>query len=226
MVTALNFTGAIGCARAVGGRMGAAPVTRLVHRLLPAALLAAAAAGQAIVWQHVGIQDLTRVAEKLAVIGDVDGDGYHDLVVEFEVVGPPLTKYQLWTLSGKDGSVLRVRDNPVDYMNWCLASAGDFDGDGIGDYVVMLHDRPGRYPLRVEVRSGRDERLLWYTTNTWTSGMGTSLLGDLDLDGDGKPDLVMTAPGEHPDRGHLRLLQPWRAALPPAGEPAAALRES
>ena len=146
-------------ARAVGGRMGAAPVRRLVHRLLPAALLAAAAAGQAIVWQHVGIQDLTRVAEKLAVIGDVDGDGYRDLVVEFEVVGPPLTKYQLWTLSGKDGRVLRVRDNLAGYFNLCLASAGDFDGDGIGDYVVMLRDL-GVTSLRVEVRSGRDERLL------------------------------------------------------------------
>jgi len=51
------------------------------------------------------------------------------------------------------------------------------------------------------VHSGKDGRLLWQVKKSCCIGFGTALLGDLDLDGDRRPDLVVTAT-QWPPGGH------------------------
>jgi hypothetical protein len=107
---------------------------------------------------------------------------------------------ELWTLSGKDGRPLRASGAVAQgYEIRALAKAGDADADGIDDYVVTNMDVGSlSRPTIVEVRSGRDERVIWQATNTWQSAFGLSVEGNLDLDGDGRPDVVVTAPAENP----------------------------
>src|SRR5688500_13277689 len=86
----------------------------------------------------------------MATLGDVDGDGYDDLIMS--VAGTtPLSG--LWTFSGKDGTTLRIRTVfPFNYWIRKLTGAGDMDGDGRGDYAVTLQSFTDEM---VEVRSAR-----------------------------------------------------------------------
>jgi hypothetical protein len=101
---------------------------------------------------------------------------------------------------------LRVLDLGGTAAGWrthCLAPVGDMDGDGVRDYVVVMHDNGSPWiRQRLHVRSGRDDRLVHEleppepSPITWA----IALLGDIDLDGDRRPDLVFTDPRWAPPR--------------------------
>jgi hypothetical protein len=142
----------------------------------------------------------------LTPAGDVDGDGFEDLLVG--ELGA--TKTGTVTLfSGKDGSVLQSITSTVAKSGFgrSIAAVGDADGDGIADYAigsplfdVTTHDD---HAGAVDLRSGADGSLLWqqqgtfwtYTDmwgNVWYVGdmLGTSLDVGGDVDGDGTRDVV------------------------------------
>jgi hypothetical protein len=64
------------------------------------------------------------------------------------------------------------------------------NADGIPDYAVWLFEGSGFIPPIVEVASGRDDTPIW-SVQTGSFSFGVGFLGDLDLDGDGRPDLVV-----------------------------------
>src|SRR6185503_7088785 len=75
-----------------------------------------------------------------------------------------------------------------------LAATGDVDQDGVPDYATTVLDVSvaGR-AIRLEVRSGVDDRPLWYVENT-NSRVYAGLTGNVDLNGDGRPDVACTVP--------------------------------
>jgi hypothetical protein len=163
------------------------------------AALTEAVAAQEVLWQREGVVDQTQLGGPVAVLGDLDGDRFDDVanLAFSNMVSPPENRSQVWFLSGKDGSTLRVRRGYAGNVRfWNVARAGDVDGDGLSDYAVAIDDQSGSLVARVEVCSGRDDRILWSVTAPFGILFGLALAGDLDLDGDRRPDLLVAAPRE------------------------------
>jgi len=65
------------------------------------------------------------------------------------------------------------------------------DGDGIADYAVINRDAVRQVRI-LEVCSARDDRILWSTERPYSGYFGYALVGDFNLDGDGKPDVMVS----------------------------------
>lgn len=167
------------------------------------ALTVAAAHGQHVLWTHTGTQGASILNGQAAAIGDVDGDGWSDVVqaVWVYVGGQAVVVWEIWTFSGRDGRRLRTLRAPPGpgYTPFAVGIAGDVDGDGIGDYAVGWWDQGCcRGASTVQVRSGRDDRLVWQATNTWESLFGFCVASVGDVDGDGRSDVGIAAPRDTP----------------------------
>lgn len=146
--------------------------------------------------------------------GDVDGDGYDDIVAGAPgwyngASGLGLTYARVY--SGRTGSALYtwvggVCDvNPwggvCDQFGDAVAGVGDVDGDGTPDLLVGIPYREVgtlQSAGQTYLYSGATgERLYTLTAPDPEAGgkFGTAVAGPGDLDGDGRPDLLVGAPG-------------------------------
>jgi hypothetical protein len=151
--------------------------------------------------------DLDGGSVESVVVGDFNGDGRPDLAVSGELgVGnssPPLGELALLFGDG-DGGLSSPTALPWGDQSYSVAFmgpqslvAGDFDGDGLADLAsAMLEETAGEQHENLVVflsagtglkpDGGTHYRL---TQNGW----GLTSLAVADLDGDGRPDLVVAA---------------------------------
>ncbi len=165
--------------------------------------LSAAAAAQVLIGEKVGTPypNTAIITGQIAVLDDVNSDGYTDIAMGVAAF-PWLPECCLWIISGPDGAVLWIWPTFIpNYGISDISSAGDMDGDGRGDYVVGLFDGSYRGPNFAQVRSAVDNRLLWQVQGSFGDKFGDEVLGDIDVDGDGMPDVVVSAYYENQRRG-------------------------
>jgi hypothetical protein len=151
-------------------------------------------------------------ASSLALVGDVDGDGVRDLAVGTPATdgwghpdpqrAPRTCEVSIVALGAKSGigmilKTLRGASTSGDRFGEILAYGGDWDGDGVADLLVGAprDSSRARDAGAVYVYSGAD--LSWlasFASSVDGEGFGRELAWGPDLDGDGRTEVVVSAP--------------------------------
>ena len=148
------------------------------------------------IWKHEE-NETENLGWDMALAGDQDGDGRVDLFVG----APAEDTGRVYVLNGKDGSVLRTyapRERGGSF-GWYVARVDDLDGDGRADLAVggpVAADADGTMVGGAWLFSSATGKELhrWNGTDR-RGGFGGVVAAIPDIDGDGKPEIAVAAPG-------------------------------
>jgi len=152
-----------------------------------------------VIWTFTGEADNDQFGYSVSGAGDVNNDGYDDLIVGAvynstagyhygrAYVYSGLTGALLWTITGEGAS---------DVLGNSVSGAGDVNNDGYDDFIVGASgsDAGGTDAGRAYVYSGLTGGLLWTLTGEAAGDrLGQSVSGAGDVNDDGYDDFVVGA---------------------------------
>lgn len=156
----------------------------------------------------------------VATAGDVNADGYDDLIVGAYAYGGFSIRYgRIALYLGSPGGLgltpawSDTGDVTNEYLGYSVAAAGDVNGDGFDDLVAgsygydptgsnSIHD--GRASCYAGNASGQPTRI-WTVNGSGNTHLGESVAGVGDHDGDGYADIVVAGTGYQSNRGWAQL---------------------
>lgn len=143
--------------------------------------------------------------------GDVNGDGFGDVVVGAPWEDPfssPVDAGRAYVFSGATGSLLHELVSPQEesygFFGISVSDAGDVNHDGYDDIIVGSYEDPGashEQAGRAYVFSGINGLLLHTLVSPadeYEGWFGCSVAGAGDVNGDGHNDILVGAYGESP----------------------------
>ncbi len=206
-LTPLGLT--LACMALVQGAVAGGPIprhgSRWSHDVLFAARRTPCTAPQAMVQKTLtGSAAYTCLGKAVAIVGDLNGDGYDDLAVTAGDAGGS-NEWKVYIFFGGPTMDtipdLTLRSSVADeQFGVSLARAGDLNGDGYDDLVVgayngnSLANGTGKvyiYFGGAQMDSIPDVVLHAEAAN---DGFGWSVAGAGDVNGDGYPDVIVGAP--------------------------------
>lgn len=126
--------------------------------------------------------------QSVAAAGDVDNDGFDDVIV-----GDP-SDGRVYVYSGQDGTQIIQLTGTVDAFGRAVGGIGDLDGDNLDDIVVGIQDDAFPSNGEVQVYGSSDWTVIRSITGSDVEGLGFSLACDLDINSDGRRDMIIGAP--------------------------------
>jgi len=163
-------------------------------------------------WSAESSQDSSRFGVSVATAGDVNRDGYSDVIVgASHYTNGQASEGRAFVYLGS-GSGLAISpgwtaesDQASAHLGASVSTAGDVNGDGYSDVIVGVpdYDRSGPDVGRAVVYLGSASGLA--STPAWTRDgvdfalyfhFGTSVATAGDLNGDGYSEVVVTSPGQ------------------------------
>ena len=157
--------------------------------------------------------NFSRCGEAVTDLGDVNGDGRADYAVsapQFDIPGG-FNEGRVWVFSGLDGSVLHEIHSTTQAfeLGTSLDAAGDLNGDGVPDIIVGSKEaNNGDGAVAAYALGGAFvASSLFEISGTANDGaLGASVGGLGDIDGDGRPEVVVGEPGFNGDAGRVLIL--------------------
>ena len=146
----------------------------------------------------------------VAAAGDIDQDGYDDVIIGAtkHKTGGALGYARVF--SGRTGNVIHEVSGTYarGQFGRSVAGIGDVDGDGFPDYAVgSPYATPkGALSGLVKVFSGQDKKELHSISFAKDESFGYSIAAAGDVDGDGRPDFHVGAPSWNSCAGNARTL--------------------
>ncbi len=148
---------------------------------------------------YTGPQAGSQFGWAVSSAGDVNGDGYADLLVgaPFFSGSAAMGAGRAYVYSGKTHALLRTLHGDVGTHGFGSATdhVGDLDGDGVGDLLVGAAGTTATTVGKAYAFSGRTGRELWEVTAPPTTGFGYAnffVAGLDDVNGDGTPDVYVS----------------------------------
>ncbi len=159
-------------------------------------------------WQVLETQGGANYGFSVASAGDVNSDGFSDVLVGAYIYDDGLSNNgKAWLYMGSAAGLsttlswTAIGSMSNEYMGSCVAAAGDVNGDGYGDVLVGAYgytnsqSEEGRAYLYYGSAGGLSGAFAWtYENNVATSILGRSLAAAGDVNGDGYGDIIIGAP--------------------------------